>query len=277
MTRRDPSQLLAEARDGNLEALEALLMAVQPQLYRFSMKMCHHPQDAEDVLQESMMALARSFRDFRGASSFSTWLFTIVRSFCIKKRRKSVYAPEREESLESITPGDAGTLPSGGPDPHEQVEAAETWRLVHAAIRRIEPSYREILLLRDIEGLRASEVAQIVGISVPAVKSRLHRARGQLRDLLAATPYHPAPQCPDIRKTFSMYLEGDLSPDICAQMERHVENCPACAIECKGLRAALHACSTSSCEDVPPAVQSRVRDALKVSMHTLVSTEDVSS
>lgn len=85
----DTSQLLERARGGDAAALEALLRAVQPQLYRFSMKMCRHTEDAEDVLQDSMMTLARSFRDFRGASSLSTWLFTIARSFCIKKRRKT--------------------------------------------------------------------------------------------------------------------------------------------------------------------------------------------
>ena len=84
----EAQMLLEQARFGDDAALERLLKAVQPQLYRFSMKMCRHTEDAEDVLQDSMMTLARSFRDFRGASSLSTWLFTVARSFCIKKRRK---------------------------------------------------------------------------------------------------------------------------------------------------------------------------------------------
>jgi RNA polymerase sigma-70 factor (ECF subfamily) len=142
------------------------------------------------------------------------------------------------------------------------VESAEIWQQVHAAIQHIEPAYREILVLRDIEGLSAKEVAEIVSISVPAVKSRLHRARAQLREHLAATPYRPQPGCPDIRKVFSEHLEGDLSPDICSTMESHVANCPTCAAECDGLKAALNACSTSPCE-IPEAVRHRVQIALR--------------
>jgi RNA polymerase sigma-70 factor, ECF subfamily len=258
----DPSRLLESARDGDSAALEALLRAVQPQLYRFSMKMCRHTEDAEDVLQDSMLTLARSFRDFRGASSLSTWLFTIARRFCIKKRRKSKFAPKWEESLEQLAPAEQQRIRSATPGPHEQAESAEIWQQVHAGLQRIEAAYREILVLRDIEGLPAKEVAEIVGISVPAVKSRLHRARAELREHLATTSYGPQPGCPNIRQVFSQHLEGDLSPDICSTMEAHVANCPACAVECDGLKAALNACSTAPCE-VPAAVQQRVQEALR--------------
>ena len=189
----DTARLLEEARGGDEASLEALLSALQPQLYRFSMKMCQHTEDAEDVLQDSMLTLARSFRDFRGASSLSTWLFTIARSFCIKKRRKSVFAPEREESLEELALGGKVEVSSTQPDPHQRAESAEVWRTVQASIGRIEPSYREILVLRDIEGLSAKEVAEVVDLSVSAVKSRLHRARAQLRELLSESPYRPSP------------------------------------------------------------------------------------
>ena len=256
------SDLLDRAREGDTEALEALLRAVQPQLYRFSMKMCRHTEDAEDVLQDTMMTLARSFRDFRGASSLSTWLFTIARSFCIKKRRKSKFAPTTEESLHELSPLEKRRLSSSGPDPHEQVESAEIWRKVQASIERIEPAYREVLVLRDIEGLRAKEVAEIVGITVPAVKSRLHRARAALRANLAETPYRVKPGCPNIRQVFSQHLEGDLSPDICSTMEAHVAGCSICATECDGLKAALNACSSAPCK-VPEAVQERIQIALR--------------
>jgi len=258
----DTSKLLERARAGDEAALEQLLVAVQPQLYRFSMKMCRHTEDAEDVLQDSMMTLARSFRDFRGASSLSTWLFSIARSFCIKKRRKSKFAPKHEESLEQLPPAEQRRIQSTSPDPHQQAESAEIWQQIHAGIQRIEPAYREVLVLRDIEGLRAKEVAEVVGISVPAVKSRLHRARAQLREHLATAPYRPQIGCPDIRKVFSEHLEGDLSPDICSSMQAHVANCSTCAAECDGLKAVLNACATAPCE-VPPAVQAHVKAALR--------------
>lgn len=261
------AQLLEEARNGDEAALEALLRAVQPQLYGFSMKMCRHSADAEDVLQESMLTLARSFRDFRGASSFSTWLYTIARSFCIKKRRQSKFAPRHEESLEHLATDDQVQIRSPGATPDEHAESAEVWRRVQDGLQRIEPAYREILVLRDIEGLRAKEVADVVGISVPAVKSRLHRARSQLREHLAATPYRPQPGCPDIRKVFSQHLEGDLSADICSTMEEHVAGCPVCATECDGLKEALNACSSAPC-DLPEAVQGRIDKALREILRT---------
>jgi RNA polymerase sigma-70 factor, ECF subfamily len=260
----DQNRLLERARSGDNSALEALLLAVQPQLYRFSMKMCRHTEDAEDVMQDSMMTLARSFRDFRGASSFSTWLFTIVRSYCIKKRRKSKFAPEREESLEQLDPAEQQQILSPIPDPQKQAESAEIWREVHAAIQCIKPSYREVLVLRDIEGLSAKEVAEVVGISVPAVKSRLHRARDDLRTHLAATPYRPGPNCPNIRKVFSKHIEGELSTEICSAMESHIANCQTCAAECDGLKSALNACSSSPCAEVPVAVQQRVKESLRL-------------
>jgi RNA polymerase sigma-70 factor, ECF subfamily len=261
----DHTQLLEKARNGDEEALEELLRAVQPHIYRFSMKMCRHTQDAEDVLQDSMMALARSIRDFRGESSFSTWLFTIARSFCIKKRRKSKFAPAREESLDTLTPSEQTQVQSQTPDPHVQAESVEIWGQVEAGIRRIEPAYREVLLLRDIEGLPAKEVAQIVGVSVAAVKSRLHRARAQLRENLTTTPFQPPPGCPDIRRVFSEHLEGDLSAAICSSMETHIASCPACATECDGLKQVLNACSTSTCE-VPETVQERLQKAMRATL-----------
>ena len=255
--------LLERAQDGDPEALEALLRAVQPQLFRFSMKMCQHTEDAEDVLQDSMLTLARSVRDFRGASSFSTWLFTIARSICIKKRRKRKFEPKHQESLEQISTKERQTLKTDTPDPHQQSESAEVWRLVQAGIQRLDPTYREVLILRDIEGLKAKEVSEIIGISVPAVKSRLHRARTKLREMITQTTYRPAPGCPNIHQIFSKHLEDELSPDICSAMEAHVSTCPICASECDGLKQALNACSTAPCE-VPADIQKRVFEALQL-------------
>jgi RNA polymerase sigma-70 factor, ECF subfamily len=267
-TSETPEQLLNRAREGDTEALETLLIAVQPQLYRFSLKMCRQSQDAEDVLQDSMMTLARSFRDFRGASSLSTWLFTIARSFCIKKRRKSKFAPAKEESLHTLDPFERDTIADRGPSPAEQLETKETWEQVQWGIQQLEPSYREILVLRDIEGLATKEVAEIVGLGSNAVKSRLHRARSQLRDALTKTPYIRREGCPDIRLVFSQHLEGDLSQDICNTMKEHVDQCPICSAECAGLQVALNACSTSVCE-VPAHVQEQVRAGIKLALSFL--------
>jgi RNA polymerase sigma-70 factor (ECF subfamily) len=255
------NELLAQAREGDDAALSELLRRVQPQLYRFSLKMCRHEEDAEDVLQDSMLTLARSFRDFRGASSLSTWLYTITRSFCIKKRRRSKFAPKQEESWESIAQGERNSIVSPNADPESATHTGELWEQVQRGIQALEPNYREVLVLRDVEGLTAKEVAEVCEISVSAVKSRLHRARTQLREFLTGEQTVRQPGCPNISQIFSEYLEGDLSSDLCADMEAHVETCESCAKECDGLRAALRVCSASSCE-VPTEVQERVRSHL---------------
>ncbi len=110
-------RLLAAARAGDKQALETLLERHQAQVYRFGMKMCRDPEDAKDVLQDTLFAMARGVRDFRAASSISTWLYTIARSFCIKKRRRSKFAPETERSLETDVAGEAKRLAAPGETP----------------------------------------------------------------------------------------------------------------------------------------------------------------
>jgi RNA polymerase sigma-70 factor (ECF subfamily) len=86
--------LLRAAQGGDEDALDVLLKRYQPQIFRFGLKMCRDPEDAREVLQDTLFAAARTLHGFRGASSISTWLYTIARSFCIKKRRRGVLAPE---------------------------------------------------------------------------------------------------------------------------------------------------------------------------------------
>src|SRR5512133_3893052 len=99
------TSLLERARSGERRALEDLLSRHERRVYRFGLKMCRDPEDAKDVLQDTLLAVARTVKDFRGASSVSTWLYSIARSFCIKRRRRSKFAPEQEESLDAREPG----------------------------------------------------------------------------------------------------------------------------------------------------------------------------
>ena len=101
------TELVAAAKRGDREALGRLLERHQAKVYRFGMRMCRGEEDAKDVLQETLIAAARTLPDFREASSLSTWLYTIARSFCIKQRRKSKFAPEFIESLDVGEPSKA--------------------------------------------------------------------------------------------------------------------------------------------------------------------------
>lgn len=262
-------QLLAAARAVDKQALEALLERHQAQVYRFGMKMCRDPEDAKDVLQDTLLAMARGVRDFRGASSLSTWLYTIARSFCIKKRRKSKFAPDEERSLETAT-GQTTNLADAAEGPDEALAGKQVEQALERAIAGLDPMYREVLLLRDVEGLTAPEVAEVLGVTTQAVKSRLHRARLTVRERVApllgvTAEVAPAPDtCPDVLTMFSQHLEGDVSSDLCAQMERHLEVCGRCRGACDTLKRTLALCRTSGTTvPVPPAVQASVRTALR--------------
>jgi RNA polymerase sigma-70 factor (ECF subfamily) len=264
-------RLLAAARAGNRQALETLLQRHQAQVYRFGMKMCRDPEDAKDVLQDTLLAMARSVRDFRGASSISTWLYTIARRFCIKKRGKSKFAPEEERSLDTDVAAEAEHLADPGRSMDEALAGKEVERALEQAIAGLEPMYREVLLLRDVEGLTAPEVAEVLGVTPEAVKSRLHRARLTVRErvapLLGVEPEPPAPApgtCPDVLTMFSQHLEDEISAERCAQMERHLEACARCRGACDSLKRTLALCRASGPSvEVPASVQASVKTALR--------------
>src|SRR6516225_5012702 len=130
--------LLAKARAGDRAALEALLERHQAQVYRFAMKMCRDPEDAKDVLQDTLLAMARGVHDFRGASSISTWLYTIARSYCIKKRRRSKFAPEEKRSLETEAPAEAEQLADPTRSPDEALAGKQVERALEQAIAGLE-------------------------------------------------------------------------------------------------------------------------------------------
>jgi RNA polymerase sigma-70 factor (ECF subfamily) len=129
--------------------------------------------------------------------------------------------------------------------------------------------YREVLVLRDVEGLSAPEVGEIMGLGVEAVKSRLHRARVAVRERVAPLLGIPEPAaplasaCPDVVSLFSRHLEGEISADVCADMERHLAACPRCRARCDSLQRTLTLCRSSPAPAVPEPVQRSVREALR--------------
>jgi RNA polymerase sigma-70 factor (ECF subfamily) len=263
-TDADEFRLLQAARGGDREALATLLGKHQQRVFGFGLKMCGDPEDAKDVAQETFLAAVRTLGDFRGDASITTWLYTVARSFCIKKRRRTKGAPARHEPLSKVTT-EAASEPE--PSPEQMLLGREAREIVAAALDDMEPEAREVVLLRDIEGLSASEVAQVTGMSVAAVKSRLHRARQSLRERLLAVvgePSEPAtPTCPDVLTLLSKKLEEEVSPELCAEMERHVDGCPHCKGLCDSLKRTLEVCSSLPTPVVPPHVQESLRRAVR--------------
>lgn len=256
-------ELVAAARAGSAEAIEALLERYQQRIFGFGLRMCGDAEDAKEVLQDTLLAAARNVKDFRGGSSLSTWLYTIARSFCIKHRRRTKYAPAEELSLDAL----GAALPAAGPAPDEIASQREVRRALTGVIESLDPDSREVLVLRDIEGLTAPEVAEITGTSLDAVKSRLHRARASVRELLekrlGEAPVARRPDCPDVLTAFSRKLEGDLAPTLCADLERHVDGCAACRGACDALKRALATCAHLATRPVPEDVKESVRKAVR--------------
>ncbi|MDD9933978.1 MAG: sigma-70 family RNA polymerase sigma factor [Myxococcales bacterium] len=260
----DDQALLERVRAGDSEALEALLERYEAPLFRFSMRMCRDREDAREILQESLLAAARSIGEFRGDAALSTWLFTIARSFCIKYRRKprptdSAVADEQVTAMEDPRPA-----------PDERVADRELLAAVERAIETLDPGYREVLLLRDVEGLTAPEVASALEMSVSQVKSRLHRARVALREELSPLlaelhppPDGPVPGCPDIAETFSRFLEDEISADLCAEMQSHVDSCGHCQSTCDSLKHTLAVCNAVPAPEVPQDIQQAVRAEIR--------------
>ena len=260
--------LLLAARKGDRAALGDLLERHQRQVFAFGMKMCGDSDDAQEVAQDTLLSMVRSVRHFRGEASLSTWLYTVARSFCIKKRRRTKGAPAHHEPLDAAAHEQAA---APAPSPEQTLLGIETRDAVAAALGQLEPEAREVVILRDLEGLTAPEVAQVTGLSVAAVKSRLHRARQLLRTQLLAVVGGDGgvlaqPNCPDVLTLLSKKLEDEISPDLCAEMERHVDGCPHCKGLCDSLKRTLVLCKSAPSPLVPRHVQESLRKAVQAAL-----------
>ncbi len=183
----DYGALVRSAADGDPQAMERLLMHAQEVAYRFSLLVCGHEEDAEDVMQDALLKTYGHVRSIRNPDAFRTWLYQTVRNACLMKRRRRVDEPARHLSIEQgTTAGDAHPIDvadRGRPADQQLIDAWIGGRL-RRALAALPPSHRVIVVLREIEGLSTREVAAVTGISEANVKARLHRARTKLRALL---------------------------------------------------------------------------------------------
>ncbi len=252
--------LVERAQAGDAAALEELLGSVAPSVRRFGQRMCKNPQDADDVLQDTLLSIATHLRDFEGRSSLVSWVFALARSACARRRRGMKNRPPVSDAAVAERGDEA-------PNPEERAADRELGAALTRALEELSEDHREVVLLRDVEGLTAPDAAAALGVSVEALKSRLHRAREALRaslkPLLEAGAPAPSSSCPDVAALWSRKLEGDLSQGDCASMERHLASCPACGAACDALKRALLACQRSATAQVKPEVQARVKAAVR--------------
>jgi RNA polymerase sigma-70 factor (ECF subfamily) len=187
---RDDEALIAAAGAGDSQALERLVERYAPQVYRFAMRVCRNPEDAQEILQDTFLNAIRSLATFRGDSQFATWLFRIVVNSCTKTRARRAVAGAHEIAL---------NLPEGraeepafprepvdwSQDPEAVTLSAEVHERLEAAIDQLPAGYKGVFLLRDLEGFSTADTAQILHLSPEVVKTRLHRAHLFLRDQLS--------------------------------------------------------------------------------------------
>jgi RNA polymerase sigma-70 factor, ECF subfamily len=180
------SELIAAINAGQVERFQELVERYQSKLYNFGLKMCGDSRDSEDMVQDTFLNVFKYLKDFRSETKFRNWLYRIATSTCIKRRRKSKFAPDRELSLEEFLPQDEAditdTVPQWAAQPLTQVLNEELRRRLKAAILDLPEKYRLVLVLRDVEGFGTAETAEILNLSTANVKVRLHRARLSLRE-----------------------------------------------------------------------------------------------
>lgn len=188
----DEQTLISASKGGDAAALDELVRVHQGRVYGFAMRMCRNVEDAKDILQETFLGMVRSISDFREESKFSTWLYRIASNACLKKRRRGLHdpTPDQELSLDELIPrpdsgGRKPEIADWSDDAERALLRGELSGRMEAAIDKLPKEYKIVLVLRDVEGLSAEETAQVVGVSVAAVKSRLHRARVFVRRELA--------------------------------------------------------------------------------------------
>jgi len=180
MTAHGSSALLAAAR-GDDDALTVLVRAYHDRVYRFGLRVCRDPADAEDAVQEAFSKLATRPEVVRDPSALS-WLMTVVRNACLRMLRP--FVRQRRAWGERVE--DADEAASGELNAQQALERWELVRSVHAAIASLGRPYREVLVLRDLEGLSGNETCAALGLETAAMKTRLHRARAMLRDAVVA-------------------------------------------------------------------------------------------
>ena len=184
------AELVARLQGGDEAAFAGLLARYQEKVYRLARNLTRNPQDAEEVAQDVFLAVYRKIGSFDGRAAFSTWLYRIASNAALMKLRGRRSEPHQAIEAEgpAFTPDGHHARPIGdwAALPEEQLLAGERRRVVEEAIAALPPDYRAVVVLRDIEGLATQDVAEILGATGLAVKSRLHRARLALRERLAA-------------------------------------------------------------------------------------------
>jgi RNA polymerase sigma-70 factor (ECF subfamily) len=182
----DELALVAQSREGDSEAYGQLVRRYQNKIFRLAQHITQNREDAEDVLQETFLKAYEHLDQFQGNSKFYTWIVRIAVNQALMKlrRRKNDKSVSLDETIDTGEDTIVREIAAWDEDPEQKLGREEMGDILDKAVENLEAPYRSVFVLRDIEELSTEETAEALGLSVPAVKSRLLRARLQLREKL---------------------------------------------------------------------------------------------
>jgi len=178
----DDRRLIAECLEGKWDAFGELVSRYQGRLYNAALRLVNSPDDAADVVQDAFLNAFQALHTFKGDAEFFTWLYRIAFNTAISLKRK--YRPT--VSLDEHA-GESGIDPDDQSEyvkPNTAIERAEDEKRLHAAMAQLSHEHREVLILKDLEGLKYEQISEVLAVPIGTIRSRLHRARLELRDLL---------------------------------------------------------------------------------------------
>jgi RNA polymerase sigma-70 factor (ECF subfamily) len=182
----DETTLVAQSREGDTAAFGELVRRYEGKIFRLAQHVTQNREDAEDVLQETFMKAYEHLDQFQGNSKFYTWIVRIAVNQALMKlrRRKTDKSVSLDETIDTGEDTMVREIAAWDEDPEQRFSRDELGGILDTAVQSLEPPYRSVFVLRDVDELSTEETAEALGLSVPAVKSRLLRARLQLREKL---------------------------------------------------------------------------------------------
>lgn len=182
----DEAKLVAQAREGDARSFSELVRRYEGKIFRLAQHVTQNREDAEDVLQETFMKAYEHLDQFQGNSKFYTWIVRIAVNQALMKlrRRKTDKSVSLDETIDTGEDTLVREIAAWDENPEDRYSREELGKILETAIQSLDSPYRSVFVLRDIDELSTEETAEALGLSVPAVKSRLLRARLQLREKL---------------------------------------------------------------------------------------------
>ncbi len=181
------NKLVELAKQGNTEAFEELISRYENKIYSLAYRILQDPQEAYDVLQETAISAFKNLYRFQQKSTFSTWLYRIALNFALMKKRQrkdEVLSSNDGELTEYLESQDKKNLTDWSSDPMLNLENKELRNVLEEALQKLPEKYRSVVILKDLENKPLAEISKLLNLSIPAVKTRLHRARLFLRQNL---------------------------------------------------------------------------------------------